>query len=62
MEALISATRHGAMAIGIDATTGTIQSGKVADLVILSANPATNIDHLDEVDVVIKHGILFNIK
>jgi imidazolonepropionase-like amidohydrolase len=60
MEVLISATENGARAIGIEKTTGTIQPGKVADLVLLSANPAQDIENLDKVEMVIKNGKIYN--
>lgn len=62
MQALISATKHGAKAIGIEKETGTVSAGKKANLVVLSANPADNIDNLDKVELVIKNGKLFNVK
>ena len=62
MQALISATRHGAMAIGIENKTGTIEIGKLANLVILSANPADNIDNIDKTELVIKNGKMFTVK
>jgi imidazolonepropionase-like amidohydrolase len=60
MEALISATKNGALAIGIEKTTGTIQPGKIANLVLLSSNPVQDIDNIDKVELVIKNGKLFN--
>ena len=60
MDALISATAIGARAIGIEKTTGTIQAGKIADVILLSANPAEDIENLDKVEWVIKNGKLFN--
>ena len=60
MEALISATKNGALAIGIEKTTETIQPGKIANLILLFANPALDIDNLDEIELVIKNGKLFN--
>ena len=60
MDALISATAIGARAIGIEKTTGTIQAGKIANLVLLSADPAREIDNLDKVVLVIKNGKLLN--
>ncbi|MGC4035113.1 MAG: amidohydrolase family protein [Chitinophagaceae bacterium] len=59
MEALISATHNGAMAIGIQNTTGTIQQGKIADVLLLSANPVADINNLDKVELVIKNGRVF---
>jgi len=60
MDALISATRIGAAALGIEKTTGTIQKGKIANLLLLSANPALDINNLDKVEFVVKNGKLFN--
>ncbi|MFI5185716.1 MAG: amidohydrolase family protein [Chitinophagales bacterium] len=60
MEALVSATKNGALAIGIEKTNGTLERGKIADLVVLSADPSADIDSLDKVEVVIKNGKMFN--
>ena len=60
IDALICATRCGAMAIGIEKYVGTIEKGKLADLVVLSADPTENIDNLDKVELVIKNGKLFS--
>jgi len=60
MEALISATKNSAKAIGIDKSRGTIQPGKIADLVLFDANPAADIENIDKVSMVIKNGKLFN--
>ena len=62
MQAIISATRNGAMAIGIENKIGTIEAGKMANLVILSANPVDNIDNIDNIVLVIKKGKMFNVK
>jgi imidazolonepropionase-like amidohydrolase len=61
MEAIISATENGALTLGIDGTTGTIQKGKIANLVLLSDNPARDIDNIDKVELVIKNGKLYNV-
>jgi imidazolonepropionase-like amidohydrolase len=60
MEALICATKNGALALGIEGRSGTVSEGKIANLVVLSANPALDIDNLDKVELVIKNGRLFN--
>jgi len=56
MEVVISATLNGAKAIGIDQTVGTIEAGKIADLVVFSADPTANIENIDKIDLVIKNG------
>jgi imidazolonepropionase-like amidohydrolase len=60
MEAIICATKNGALAIGIESTTGTLQKGKIANLVLLSDNPARDIDNIDKVELVIKNGKLYS--
>jgi imidazolonepropionase-like amidohydrolase len=62
MEALISATRMGAKAIGIENLTGSIEKNKTANLVLLSANPLADIDNLEKVVMVIKGGKMFNVR
>ena len=61
MEAIICCTKNGALTLGIENNTGTIQKGKIANLVLLSDNPALNIDNIDKVDLVIKNGKLYNV-
>jgi imidazolonepropionase-like amidohydrolase len=60
MEAIQCATQNGALAIGIENKTGTIQKGKIADLVLLSDDPSQDIDNIDKVVLVIKNGKLYN--
>lgn len=60
MEALISSTKNGARALGIEKISGTVEAGKVANLVLLSADPATEIDNLEKVELVIKHGKIYH--
>ena len=61
MEAIICSTKNGALTLGIENTTGTIQKGKIANLVLLSDNPAQDIDNIDKVELVIKNGKLYNV-
>jgi len=60
MEVLVSATKNGALAIGIEKNVGAVEKGKIADLLVLSADPSADIANLDKVEVVIKNGKLFN--
>ncbi|MFY9871743.1 MAG: amidohydrolase family protein [Candidatus Nitrosopolaris sp.] len=50
------ATRNGADAIGILNKVGTIERGKEADLIVLTANPVTNISSTKKIGAVINDG------
>ena len=58
-EALQVATIHGAKAIGLQKDLGSLEAGKLADLVILDKNPLTNIRHTDAIFQVMKNGRLY---
>jgi reactive intermediate/imine deaminase len=56
LQAIQAATLHGAEAIGIADKVGSIEAGKKANLLILSANPADNISNSRLISHVIKNG------
>lgn len=55
-DVLIAATRNGARALRRDAELGTIERGKLADIVLVRGTPWTNITHAREIAVVIQGG------
>jgi imidazolonepropionase-like amidohydrolase len=59
MEALRAATIDGARYIGMDADIGSLEKGKLADLVVLDRNPLENIRHTDSIHSVMLNGRLF---
>ncbi|WP_445957353.1 amidohydrolase family protein [Yeosuana sp.] len=61
-EALVAATKYSAMATGILENEGTIEVGKKANLLLLNANPTENIEHIDDIFLVVKNGKLYNKK
>lgn len=58
MEALQSATRNAARFLGKLNSTGTIEKGKMADLVLLDADPLADIANTQKIDSVIVGGRL----
>ena len=62
VEALRSATLSPAKFFGLDKTLGTIEQGKIADLVLLDANPLEDIRNTQRINAVIANGRLFDRK
>jgi imidazolonepropionase-like amidohydrolase len=58
MEALIAATRTSADLCGVVDKLGTVEEGKLADLIVVSANPLDDIRNLRELKHVFKGGNL----
>jgi len=56
MELLRAATRNIARAYGKDADLGTLQPGKLADLLILEKNPLESADNYRSIDTIIRDG------
>jgi imidazolonepropionase-like amidohydrolase len=59
MEVLRAATATAARALGQDKTMGTIEPGKLANLVVLSQDPLADIDHLRSVTETVKRGVRY---
>lgn len=60
MEALRAATQHGADYIGMGHALGSIEKGKLADLVVLDENPLEEIQHTESVRYVVANGRLYD--
>jgi imidazolonepropionase-like amidohydrolase len=57
VEAIRIATLNGATYLGRQASIGSIASGKNADLVVINGNPASNINDIENVEIVFKDGV-----
>ena len=62
VEALRSATLNPATFFGLEQTLGTIEPGKIADLVLLDANPLDDIRNTQRINAVVLNGRLFDRK
>ena len=56
MEALQAATRNPAVFLGELSSQGTIERGKIANLVLLDANPLENISNTQRINAVVLNG------
>jgi imidazolonepropionase-like amidohydrolase len=59
MDAIIAATRNGAEALGLEDELGTIENGKLADVIVVAGNPLADPSALKNVYSVIKGGVRY---
>ena len=59
-EAIERATRRAAKWLGIEGETGTIEQGKIADLLLLDANPLEDIRNTRRIAAVVLRGALYD--
>lgn len=60
VQAIRIATFNGARFMGVDKEIGSIDRGKVADLVLVKGNPAKNISDIENVVLVFKDGVAYD--
>lgn len=60
LDVLRVATVESAKAIGLDADIGSLQAGKLADLVVMDSNPLKDITHTNSISRVMVNGTLYN--
>src|SRR5262249_48678032 len=59
LQALRAATVNGAKAMGLERDLGTLARGKLADVLILNADPLADVQNLSRIHRVVKDGQLF---
>ncbi|MCH7744005.1 MAG: amidohydrolase family protein, partial [Proteobacteria bacterium] len=62
MQALSTSTINPARYLGMDQDLGSIEPGKLADLVILNANPLDDIENSDDISHVVLNGRIYQAK
>ncbi len=58
MQAITAATRHGAKAAGMETELGTVEEGKLADLLLVSGDPLQDISNIRRLEMVMKGGVV----
>ena len=60
IEALRVASSQGAHFLGVEDDLGSIEVGKLGDLLVLNANPLDNIRNTMDIDLVMKGGVIYD--
>jgi len=58
MEVIVASTRGGALAMGRQKDLGTVQAGKVADLLVLNSDPTRDVGSFRQIRFVIRGGVV----
>jgi imidazolonepropionase-like amidohydrolase len=60
MQAILAVTRNGAEACGLPEQVGTLEAGKLADVISVQGNPLMDITCLKDVGLVMKEGTRYD--
>ena len=58
MQALVAATRDAADVIGQGRVLGTVEAGKLADLLVVDGDPLRDIAHIRRLEKVLRGGVV----
>lgn len=59
MDAIVAGTNNSAKLLGVDKNLGTLQVGKLADIVAVQGNPLENIKTMEQAVFVMKNGVVY---
>jgi imidazolonepropionase-like amidohydrolase len=59
MQAIQAATINNATLFGVEATSGSLAKGKFADIIAVNGNPLDDMSELEDVDFVMKGGVVY---
>jgi len=59
-QALYCATMNGAESIGLEKQVGSLEPGKLADLLVLNSNPVEDIYNSRDLQYVVKNGVVYS--
>jgi len=60
MDVLRAATLRGAEKLGLEDDIGSLEKGKIADLLVLNSNPLVNVSNTLDIEYVVKGGVVFH--
>ena len=60
MNAIKAATINGAIYLGMDDDLGSIETGKLADIVVMDKNPLEQIENSDSVSLTVINGVVYD--
>ena len=61
-QAIEAATRNGAAICGVGDALGTVEKGKIADLIVVGDNPLADVENVRKLQLVIKDGVVVSDK
>ncbi len=56
LQAISASTKTGAEVLGLASDVGTVEPGKVGDLIVVDGNPLADVEVLSRVSVVVQRG------